>query len=85
MGKLIVLKNVKDNNTFLRAKFRFSSILFVNESRINCFFQVKAFDSGLKLLERAADALFSVIKRIALCRSHCVAFYLPRLSNKGTL
>ena len=44
-------KNVKDNRTFSCAKFRFSSTSFVKNITNKLFFQVKAFDAGLKLLE----------------------------------
>ena len=61
MGKLVILQNVKDNKTFPCAKFRFSSIPFVKVimNRLFFFFQDKAFDPGLELLEVVALLLAS--------------------------
>ena len=50
MGKLIILKNVKDGRVFPCAKFRFSSIPKVKVITNKLFFLVKALDLGHKLL-----------------------------------
>ena len=46
-----MLRNVKDDKTFLSAKFQFSVIQFVKVISNKPFFLVKALNPGLKLLE----------------------------------
>ena len=46
-----MLRNVKDDKTFLFAKFQFSVIQFVKVISNKPFFLVKALNPGLKLLE----------------------------------
>ena len=48
-----MLRNVKDDKTFLSAKFQFSVIQFVKVISNKPFFLVKALNPGLKLLEGA--------------------------------
>ena len=47
-----MLRNVKDDKTFLSAKFQFSVIQFVKVISNKPFFLVKALNPGLKLLEK---------------------------------
>ena len=49
---LIMLRNVKDDKTFLSAKFQFSVIRFVKVMSNKPFFLLKAVNPGLKLLEQ---------------------------------
>ena len=46
-----MLRNVKDDKTFLSAKFQFSVIQFVKVISNKLFFLIKALNPGLKLLE----------------------------------
>ena len=52
MALLIMLRNVKDDKTFLSAKFQFIIIHFVQVFSNKQFFLFKALNPGLKLLEK---------------------------------
>ena len=51
MALLIMLRNIKDDEIFLYAKFQFSVILFVEVISNKPFLLLKSFNPGLKLLE----------------------------------
>ena len=61
-----MLRNVKDDKTFLSAKFQFSVIQFIKVFSNKPFFLVKALNPGLKLLENSIDISFHAFTKLKL-------------------
>ena len=72
-----MLRNVKDDKTFLSAKFQFSVIQFVEVISNKPFFLAKALNPGLKLLEYCIHIVYCGESGRFLGGSHVQSRFCP--------